>query len=709
MAFRQPRPGGAAGRLCTQLQMGLGMNLVIRAVSLAGAPLSQSITGYFDARGGTIGRSDTNTMALPDPERHVSRLQAEVSQSGPKGGFVIRNVSTTNAFLLNDQRIAPGQAHVLSHGDELQIGTYVLKVEHMQDNDTVRTITLGRAAVDAQAVIRGSASELHTDPRNVKAAARSPAPITAPSGPAFPAAARANPAVVKPTPGAASAASDPFGLGAGPLSNANPFADLLGTPAADASPASSGGGLFDSLLGASPSPAAPTPSPMPMPSPVPAAAARVAPPAAGLPLPSAPAAPSSARLPEDFDPFADLFAEPKAKAAPPAAAANTSGAIADVLGSVGAPSGSPSLNTMFGLNPKPTSGPDPLADFLAPAASSGTGQPLSLDPLDLLKPAAPAAATPPASTPRSAGVAAASNHTPELKAAFTPPQLGNYITETMPAARLSADLKADLMTGLLADKPAAAVPLFPPSQPAVPPQTAEPEPVAPPAVASPAAAHTPPVVVAALPTTSSSASAATAEELWAAFCEGTGAPFNPAQGLNPDLMRMIGRILRQAVDGTQRLMAVRATTKQELRANVTVIQPRNNNPLKFAPDGQAGLEQLLQPPLRGFLAGPQAMDDAMDDLLSHAIGTMAGMRAALDGVLDRFAPQRLEDKLVGRSVIDNLLPMNRRAKLWELYLQHFDGVSAEAREDFHTLFGKAFLEAYEEQLDRLDAQRRKAG
>jgi len=33
-------------------------------------------------------------------------------------------------------------------------------------------------------------------------------------------------------------------------------------------------------------------------------------------------------------------------------------------------------------------------------------------------------------------------------------------------------------------------------------------------------------------------------------------------------------------------------------------------------------------------------------------------------------------------------------------------VRTEAQEDFHNLFGRAFLQAYEEQLDRLDAERR---
>ena len=62
------------------------------------------------------------------------------------------------------------------------------------------------------------------------------------------------------------------------------------------------------------------------------------------------------------------------------------------------------------------------------------------------------------------------------------------------------------------------------------------------------------------------------------------------QGLNPDLMRVVGGLLRSAVSGTLQLMKVRATAKHELRAQVTMIQARNNNPLKFSPDARSALE-----------------------------------------------------------------------------------------------------------------------
>lgn len=170
-------------------------------------------------------------------------------------------------------------------------------------------------------------------------------------------------------------------------------------------------------------------------------------------------------------------------------------------------------------------------------------------------------------------------------------------------------------------------------------------------------------------------------------------------------MRELGQLLHAAVSGTLQLIAVRASTKQELRAAVTLIQPSANNPLKFSPDARTCLEQLLSPPARGFMSGPAAMTDAMNDLVGHSIGTMAGMRAALDGVLGRFEPERLESKLSTPSLLDSVLPMNRRAKLWNLYLQHYGSIRDEAEDDFQSLFGKAFLAAYNEQLERLRLSR----
>ena len=48
-----------------------------------------------------------------------------------------------------------------------------------------------------------------------------------------------------------------------------------------------------------------------------------------------------------------------------------------------------------------------------------------------------------------------------------------------------------------------------------------------------------------------------------------------------------------------------------------------------------------------------------------------------------------------------LFASGRKARLWDQFVALYGTIAAEAEDDFHTLFGKAFLEAYEEQMARL--------
>ncbi|MBZ8141122.1 hypothetical protein CLD22_14565, partial [Rubrivivax gelatinosus] len=101
------------------------MNLTLVAVSLNDQPLSQPITTVFDARGGTIGRADHNTMALPDPQRHVSRLQAEVIAHGD--AYLIRNVGAANPIVVGSRTLAYGDTARLDAEVPIRIGGYLLR------------------------------------------------------------------------------------------------------------------------------------------------------------------------------------------------------------------------------------------------------------------------------------------------------------------------------------------------------------------------------------------------------------------------------------------------------------------------------------------------------------------------------------------------------------------------------------------------------
>jgi type VI secretion system FHA domain protein len=206
-----------------------------------------------------------------------------------------------------------------------------------------------------------------------------------------------------------------------------------------------------------------------------------------------------------------------------------------------------------------------------------------------------------------------------------------------------------------------------------------------------------------------SESALDGEALWRGFQEGVGIDLPLPNGPSPELFRAIGAMLKIAVSGIHRLIGMRTVAKSEMHADLTMIQVRGNNPLKFAPEAAAALKMLLQPPVHGFMSGPAALRDAVIDLQSHQVGVMAGMRAALAAVLERFDPVQLETKLSSRTFIDALIPSHRRAKLWELYTEHSRALKDEAQDDFGRLFGEAFLEAYNAQVRSLEAAGDEAG
>lgn len=183
-----------------------------------------------------------------------------------------------------------------------------------------------------------------------------------------------------------------------------------------------------------------------------------------------------------------------------------------------------------------------------------------------------------------------------------------------------------------------------------------------------------------------------------ALLEGLQAPEIDLRVVDADLMHRLGCLLRESTSGTLALLNARATVKQELRADVTMISGKQNNPLKFSPDVQGALRHFFGVPTPGFMTAEEAMRDAYDDLRAHEIGFMAGLRAALTGVLGRFDPERLEQRLPRKGGLDALLPVARRARLWELFTELYRDLSNEAEEDFHQLFGREFLKAYSEHV-----------
>ncbi len=199
------------------------------------------------------------------------------------------------------------------------------------------------------------------------------------------------------------------------------------------------------------------------------------------------------------------------------------------------------------------------------------------------------------------------------------------------------------------------------------------------------------------------AQSAQAAMLWRAFLEGAGVDLAADSVATVEQMKSIGEMLKISVSAIQSLVTMRARAKNEMQADMTMMQPRDNNPLKFSPDPTLALQMILKPAARGFLDGPQALRDALADLQSHQVGMTAGMRSVFDAVLERLDPQKIEALPDSGSMLDKLNPGRRKARLWELYVEQYRALCEEAQDNFQRYFGEALREAYEAQVRNLGA------
>lgn len=566
----------------------------IVVVSRQGAAPGSAAFARFGPEGGSIGRADTNTLVLDDPDRTVSRVHAQIICRAGAYAIIDRG---SNPLQLNGRPIGAGNEAPLGHGDRLLIGGFELAVSLPQ----------GALSAPADSLPEPQATE-----------------------------------------------DDPFSH------------------------------LLDGLV-------APPGNPSPL-----STAAQVKPdPTAGLfpdPLSEGLPAPASA------DPFADLLRAPAARTGREAAASRPDD-FSDLVTPSPA-SKAESIDSLFGLG-------EPTAN-----------DPLAMTPLDdpLAQPNMASAVDPLASLARAAtpGPTARSDHLPVDEFAFAAPVARIPASANMPSEAVVPAAAESQQHMVPSSAPAApppearvvpigsgARPTLPSLDTAVPPVEPEWVPVSPefkPAASPPRSAPVAPLA----------AGDATADEaLLAAFLRGLG-PVQQAPGLlTPGLMERIGDLLRTSTEGTLQLLHTRQQFKHEVRAQVTVIAAQANNPLKFSPTVEVALAHLLGPGMRGFMPAEAAMRDAYQDLRAHEFGVMVGMRAALAHVIEQFAPEALEQNIAAKSRLDAIFSANRKAKLWDQFVKLYADIAREAEDDFHALFGKAFLKAYEEQLDRLQRDGKK--
>jgi type VI secretion system FHA domain protein len=238
-----------------------------------------------------------------------------------------------------------------------------------------------------------------------------------------------------------------------------------------------------------------------------------------------------------------------------------------------------------------------------------------------------------------------------------------------------------------------------PAPPRVPP---EPPPVVP--RPSPRAAPPPPAVPKASPAPQAKPSVAGGGD------DVTLASVLAATGLEnvavtPELAQSFGEILRVVVSGVMDVLQARQRIKDEFRMRVTSFKRTDNNPLKFSANVDDALHNLLVKRNAAYLGPVDAFEDAFEDLRNHQVAMLAGVRVAFEAMMAELDPDRLQeefDRQLKKS--GGLVPAKLR--YWELYRDKLHDMVRDPDTNFREWFGEEFAKAYEEQLERLKAQRR---
>ncbi len=653
----------------------------------------------FDEQGGTIGRGDGNTWVLPDPDKFLSSKHCAVTWE--QGQFYITDTST-NGLFLNGASLPVGRNNrvSVSEGDTLDLGEYRLRVG-----------------------LEKSAAKISPF---ADVAPPEPAPIANPGAQwgAIEQTPQTDGAELFPVGGGAGgdpfydpsmdpfAAKDPFGLGG--QKPADPFANMAGAPQDNPFGADpfGGGDMFGG-----PDPFAP-PKSQPV---------------------------ANFTQQEGRNPLHDAVSLPKIAANPPGPAAIPDD-FWNSLGGAGAAEelGMPSFRPV-----DPFTSPDPLAGddpFGSGSPAGNAPLPIKPQPPANLNPVSPPPAQPvgpkptvipplvppsfreeppaPAPGPDALG----ENPFAHLGQSGTGPlpidadegqvyPLGSAFSTHVPThtpgkVPLSDRLKAmqgpeaqDTSSSWASQGEAPApVPVAPVQvPPPVPTQAPSPAPQQMPAQG----AHfgsVPPVAPPSSPAAQRAPEHDTGVQNLIAALGLSGQLTYEQEQVLPQL---IGEMTRESLNGMLQILRARNSIKNEFRIAVTTIQPRENNPIKFATDVDDALELLFVRSSKGFKPPVESVQDSFESIMDHQVAILAGIRAAFKSLLSRFDPLQLEQQFERLGKTGGILPGMKGAKCWTAYDDFYQDLIGNFENSFQNLFGDEFVQAYEEQLRKLSIARKR--
>jgi type VI secretion system protein len=176
--------------------------------------------------------------------------------------------------------------------------------------------------------------------------------------------------------------------------------------------------------------------------------------------------------------------------------------------------------------------------------------------------------------------------------------------------------------------------------------------------------------------------------------------WNLSEQKKAEISQVVGELMRETMTGLMQALSFRKKIKEEFRINVTTIQPVENNPLKFSANLEDALENMFIKNNKAYQKPLDAVRDGFHGISEHQLAVLAGIQAAFKGMLERLDPAQLEQRFEKYRKA-GVIKVGQKSKNWDSYKEFHQDLINNMDNSFQHLFGYDFVQAYEDQLQKL--------
>jgi len=192
----------------------------------------------------------------------------------------------------------------------------------------------------------------------------------------------------------------------------------------------------------------------------------------------------------------------------------------------------------------------------------------------------------------------------------------------------------------------------------------------------------------------------TSDDLFDTFLDGLGinrSDLHPS--VDPaEVMQNAGEVLREFVDGMNKLLVSRTNLKTAFRLDQTTVLPRHNNPLKLSENVSDSVKQLLVGREGEYLGPRDSVREVCRDLLFHQDAFLDAMSGAFVEFADRFDPDELTQSFERSIDSKPLFSFLNKLKYWQLYCDLYPVMTEKGGGRFPQMFAEEFVKSYERQI-----------